>query len=294
MRALVLLGALAVVMAGCERSHPAIRDSGGARAAADPYAGIVESRADWAEFEKLLPRDSVAAAAALERYRQSLGLPFDFSIDEPDRAAVAKHLHVVDDEMGSGAYVTAFVTRMPDKHSVLGTSPVIEFDSAGRSVRRWEIPRDVEFWYVVEGVVGDELITAYRTARANVYLRVKPDGRYRVTAEPPPPLEPELWLEVADSTWLRVKPADGFFSMHGPFTKEVPVGHWMPRSDSGWYVRTDTVPGMKTDAHVTTLPQPPQPRFIDCPRSAEFEGMSCSGFPGEHGIRRLAYPTPMT
>lgn len=283
-------------MAGCEGWHPAVRDSAQSvrSATADPYAGIVEARADWEDFEKRLPHDSVAAAAVLERYRQSLGLPFEFFIAERHRATAAKRLHVMEEEMGGGPFVRAFVTHMPDKQSVLETSPVMELDSAGHTLHQWGIPLDVEFWDVVEGVAGDELITAYRSVRANVHLRFKPDGSFRVSAQPPPPLEPELWLEVADSAWLRVKPAEGNFSMHGPFTKDVPVGHWIPRGDSGWYVRTDTVPGMRTEAHVMALPQRPQPRLFECPHSAEFEGMFCRGFPGDHGIRRLAYPSQIT
>ena len=168
--------------------------------------------------------------------------------------------------------------------------------STGRIIRRWNVPRDVEFWWdVVEGAVGDELITAYRSVRANVHLRFKPDGSYRVSAEPPPTLEPEKWVNAGGSTFVQVIPSGPIQpSQRAAGVPGVAPGHWIPTGDSGWYVRTDALPGLPTRARAMTLNQPPMARGIACPHSKEFEDMTCSSSPDEHGERRLAYPTTIT
>ncbi|GAC1696979.1 MAG: hypothetical protein NVS9B3_14850 [Gemmatimonadaceae bacterium] len=178
---------------------------------------------------------------------------------------------------------------MPDGSPILSPTPVFEFDSAGQTIRRWAVPSDVELGDVIEGVVGDELITAYPEVKANIHLRFRPNGTYRVTAQPPPALEPEQWIEVGESTWVRVKPDIGM-SQHGGSVRGVAPGRWIPRGDPGWYVRLDTVAGLPTTAHAITLNQPPTPRRLACPQS--LEGYECRGYVDGTRLRKLAHPFP--
>jgi hypothetical protein len=251
----------------------------------------VQSRADWEYFEQHLSRDPQAAAVALERYRDQLGLPFSFSVRSDAPAALARALKMNDDEM-CGQTMTAFVRRFPQKDPVLSGSAVVELDSAGRTVRLWPVPNDVEYWDIVAGVSGEELVARYLD-RKDVYMRITPDGAYHLSARPPQALESEEWLEVADSVYLRVKPRDDYpYSMYPGTSRPGPVGTWVPRGDSGWYVRTDSVPGQRSTAHVVTLPHDPEPQFMACP--ASLEGLQCRIFPDGQRKRRLAYPTPCT
>ena len=145
---------------------------------------VVQDSGGWAAFRAALPRDPVTAAAALERYRAERGLPFDFFIRTDAPAALRQTVRANEDDM-CGESATAFVDRVPLGHRLLATSPAIELDSAGRVVRRWALSDDVEFWDVVVGVHGDELVTQYRDAPDGVYLRIRPDGAFHVSAAPP-------------------------------------------------------------------------------------------------------------
>ena len=187
-----------------------------------------------------------------------------------------------------------FATRIPDSASVLKSAPVLEFDRTGRIIRRWRVPRDVEYWDVVEGVEGDEVITAYAAVRADVHLRVATNGTFRITAAPPPALEAEVWIDAGDSTFVRVVPADAQDSQHPVGVRGVEPGHWVPDSVPGWYKRTDTIAGLPMRARGFRLNQPPRKRGIVCPSSPEFEGMRCVLFPGGGAPRRIAFPIPIT
>jgi hypothetical protein len=183
----------AASLGACDRASPPAADTATSVAihVAPADTGIGAKHSDWATLEQQLPKDPAAAAAVLERFREANGLPLEFDIPDHAPAARVRGLEIIDDDL-AGKSAIVFVRRMPDSTSILGTAPVIEFDSTGRIIRRWNIPRDVEFWLdVVEGAVGDELITAYRSLHANVHLRFRPDGSFRVSADPPPPLEPQ-------------------------------------------------------------------------------------------------------
>jgi len=289
-----------VVFVACKKSTPAADAPGSttsatASAAARAETAVVQHRADWEGFQQALPRAPDSAAGRLEAYRREYGLPFTFFVNSSAPEAVLRQLDKPDDEMGCGATVTAFVKQMPNHHVVLETSPVIEFDSTGGVLREWHVPGDVDFWELVAGVSGDEVILAYDWGRSGVFVRIRPDGRYRVSAELPRPLEREEWIALEDSTWVRVRPRDdGTVSMHSPFTRGVDPGRWEPLGDSGWYVRTDSGPHRGATAHSITLPHAPEPRLVSCPKSGRFEGMQCRGFPDGSRERRLAFPTPCT
>lgn len=285
----------AVLLCACHARESRTDSVATKRNTAPPSAAFVERRADWAAFIERLPTNPIAAAAALDRYRQENGLPFPFMVKLDSSAGAARGLHVRDEEIGGGSSVTVFLGRMPDSLSVLHASPVYELNEEGSILRGWSIPQDVEFWTVVEGVVGDELITAYREVRANVHLYFRPDGTYRVSAGPPPPLAPLEWIDVGDSTWLQVLPG----SVTGA-TRTARGGHgnnpgrWAPTGDPGWYVRLDTVPGLPVRAHAVTFDEPGAPLGTKCPETPRFGGMLCAIFSSPGGKRILAYPVPMT
>jgi hypothetical protein len=258
-----------------------------------PDTGIVQDRADWASFEQRLPRDPEAAATELERYRRDHGLPFDFYLRPDAPEALTAGLRKEEDEMCSGTLVTAFVRQMPRDHRVLASSPAIEFDSTGRLLRQWPLPSDVEFSEIVAGVSGEELIASYAKASSGVFMRIKPNGEYTISAQAPQPLGPEEWIEVAESTYVRVRPKDdGTFSTYPSGARPGPLGTWVPRGDSGWYVRTDSVAGGRSVARAVALPREPSPRMVSCPAAPSFEGMICRGFPDGQQERRIAFPTP--
>lgn len=292
-----LLLALAGVGACDDREKPldAKQDSVAAAAAVTADTGMIQERADWPAFAQALPKDPQGATLALERYRRDHGLPFDFFL-RPDLAdTLTRALRTQEDEMGCGALVRAFVREIPRDHPILMALPAMEFDSAGRTLRRWPLPGETGFFQLVVGVVGEDLILSYPNATAGVFMRIKPDGGYAISAQPPPPLAREEWIEVADSTWLRVRPRDeGTFTRYPSGTRPEPVGTWVPSGDSGWYVRTDSVPGQRSRARATTLSGDPSPRMVMCPAPAEFEGMICRGFPEGEREHRIAYPMPCT
>ena len=277
---------------GSREQAPAARPDSMIAAEAAADTGIVQERADWAAFVAALPKDSAAAASALERYRRDHGVPFEFFVRRGVPDSVIRALHVPEDEMGCGSLVTAFVRRMPSSHPVLMDLPAFEFDSAGRILTRWPLPGESGFYEIVGGVVGDEIIVSYSAVKG-MWVRIRPNGAFAISADAPPPLEPEQWIEVAESTWVRVHPKDdGMFSTH-PSGKPEPVGTWVPSGDSGWYVRTDSVPGQRSSARaVTRADWEPSPRNVMCPPWREFEGMVCRGFPDGGRERRIAYPMP--
>lgn len=251
----------------------------------------IRDRADWAAFVAGLPRDPAAAASALERYRRDHGVPFEFLVRPGVPGSVVRALRVPQDEMGCGSLVTALVRRMPSSHPILMELPAFEFDAAGRILRRWPLPGESGFFEVVGGVVGDEIVISYGAVKG-MWARIKPNGEVVMSADAPPPLEAEQWIEVAESTWVRVRPKDeGTFSTY-PSGKPEPVGTWVPSGDSGWYVRTDSVPGQHSRARAVTRDWEPSPRLVTCPRLMEFEGMVCRGFPDGGRERRIAYPMP--
>jgi hypothetical protein len=201
-------------------------------------------------------------------------------------------LRVEENEMGCGVLALAFVRRMPVDLPVFHTLRAIEFDLLGKTVREWPLPGEAGFSELVEGVAGDDLVVSYPEANRPIYLRISTDGSYVVTAEPPPPLPAEEWVEAAESTWVRVRPRDdGSVTVYGGTTRER-MGTWVPRGDSGWYVRSDSVPGQRSVARGVSRPWDPRPRLVRCPVSAEYDGMVCRGFPGHGGEHRIAYPTP--
>ena len=282
----------ASVGCGSREEAPAVRPDSMLAAAAAADTGIVQERADWAAFVAALPKDSAAAASALERYRRDHGVPFEFFVRRGVPDSVIRALHVPEDEMGCGSLVTAFVRRMPSSHLILMELPAFEFDTAGEIVKRWPLPGESGFYEIVGGVVGDEIIISYSAVKG-MWVRIRPNGELGLSAAPPPPLEAEQWIEVAESTWVRVRPKDdGMFSRYSSGKPE-PVGTWVPSGDSGWYVRTDSVPGQRSSARaVTRADWEPSPRNVMCPPSREFEGMVCRGFPDGGRERRIAYPMP--
>lgn len=254
---------------------------------------IVQDRADWSAFAQALPRDPAAAARALESYRQRHGLPLEFFLRDDAPDTLKRTWRIEEDEMGCGTLLNAFVSRMPLGHPVLMTLRAIEFDSAGRTRRQWPLPGISGFYEIVAGVVGDELIASIPRMTEGVFLHIKPSGEYVVSAEPPPPLEREEWIEVADSVWLRVRPrGGGTMTRYASGLRPEPVGTWVPSGDSGWYVRTDSVPGQRSTARGVTLPGAPSPKMLACPETKTYEGMVCRGFPGVGGEHQIAYPMP--
>ena len=124
----------AAFLTACDAAKTRAPDARSPRESTAPLQEpIVEKRAHWAAFERRLPADPLAAASALEHYRRANGLPFDFTVALDSTSGRARGLHVTEDDMGAGAYVTAFVRQMPDSTSALVTSTVYEFDEKGRS-----------------------------------------------------------------------------------------------------------------------------------------------------------------
>jgi hypothetical protein len=279
-------GAAPVVAAASAAARPAALDS-----------TVVQDLADWPSLEAHLPMRADSAAAALERYRQAHGLPLEFFVRPNAPKPLLARVHTEQEEMCGGDFATAFVRRMPTTHAVLSVSEVAELDSAGRELRRWPLPRDVEFGEVVAGVHGDELVTAYQQrGREGIYLRVRPDGAFRVSAEPPQPFPLEKWIEVEDSVFLRVEPRDdGPFYTYPSGARPEPVGTWEPKGDSDLYVRTDSGPKRGTVARaVVRKDWSPGPRMLACPAGGAYEGMICRGFPDGARERRIAAPAPCT
>lgn len=302
------IAAVAAALLACERPRDSAksRATAGApavaSAAASPSAAldsvVVQDSADWPAFAAHLPQRADSAAAALERYRRARGLPLEFFVERAAPKSLLARVHTEEDEMSCGGdYATAFVRRMPTAHAVLSISEVAEFDSAGRELRRWPLPRDVEFAEVVAGVHGDELVTLYQPrGHEGLYLRVRPNGEFHVSAEPPQPFPREKWIEVEDSVFLRVQPRDdGPFYSYPSGATPGPPGTWEPMGDSDLYVRTDSGPKRGAVAHAVSRPNwSPGPRNIACPAGPAYEGMICRGFPDGATERRIAAPTPCT
>jgi hypothetical protein len=255
---------------------------------------LVQRRTDWEELEHKLPAAPVAAAAALEDYRRRFGLPLEFFVPNDAPANLTALLNVEEDE-GCGRGITAFARRVPLSHPVLGSDDVIEVDTAGNILREWRVPNGSASPEAVVGVSGDEVIVRFSPPDSGVYLRYKPDGTYRVSAEPPMPLERSLWIMVAESIYLRVRPKDdGAFTAGGSQVGRDDPGVWVPSGDSGWYKRVDSSGAEPRFARAVTQPWGDEPRMLRCPQAPRFEGMICRGFPDgpARRERRIAYPTP--
>jgi hypothetical protein len=255
---------------------------------------LVQRRADWEELAHKLPAAPPAAAAALEEYRRRFGLPLAFYVPKDAPANLTARLNIEEDE-GCGRGITAFARRVPLNHPVLGSDPVIELDTAGNILREWRVPNGSASPEAIVGVSGDEVIVRFSAPDSGVYLRYKPDGTYRVSAEPPTPLEPSLWIMVAESVYLRVHPKDdGPFTAGGSTVGRDDPGIWEPSGDSGWYKRVDSSGTGPRVARAVTRPWSDEPRMLRCPQTARVEGMICRGFPDgpTRRERRLAYPTP--
>jgi hypothetical protein len=292
----------ALLLAACgpgERPHA---DSDAARAPASAPAPartltdstVVQDLPGWNAFQRGLPRQPDSAAAALERYRQTNGVPLDFYVRKGLPQSIVHRLTTREDDMSCGPPTAmVFVKRMPVSNALIETSEVSEIDSAGRELRRWPLPNDVDYWEIVEGVRGDELVTRFQPQGLDgVYLRVRPDGEFRVSAEPPQRFPPEQWLEVQDSVFLRVEPKDETpFYTYSSGVRPGPVGTWEPSGDSGRYVRTD--PGPDSGRVVRATPRPgSSARMLACPSGPELEGMICRGFLDGARERRIAMPIP--
>lgn len=295
-RAMVWIASMLFLAQGCARPDES-KDSRAepVSAVAQDVAdtGIVQDRADWESFWQGLPRDSALAAAALERYRQAAGLPFMFFVRPSAPVAIRSALRK-EEEMACGEVTRAFVRRLPVGHAVFETLRAIEFDTAGGIVREWPLPGDAGFFELVRGVDGDELVARYPGTELSIFLRIRPDGTFLVSSVPAAPLPREEWIEVADSTFVRVRPRDdGTFTVYGGSDREE-VGTWVPSGDSGWYIRTDSVPGRRSAARAVTRPWGPSPRLVSCPEGMTYEGMVCRGFPGAEREYRIAYPMPCT
>ena len=264
-------------------------------AAPDPDTGVVLHRADWDAFEERLSRDPAIAASDLERYRRLHGLPFNFFLTKAAPAALERaYSKSVDggDEAPCGSGLRIFARRFPRDNRAFAPSPVIELDSAGRVLRQWPMPNDVDYWDIVEGVEGDELIASY-PHRRGVYMRVKPTGDYRISSTPPPPLPPQPpqeWIALPESTWVRVSPTgETYGSYHSIFTRGVEPGRWIPHGDSGWYERVDPGPDSGTLARSVKRPAPAEPKGVACPPGQE--AMICREYPDGRRVRVIAVPT---
>jgi hypothetical protein len=142
----------------------------------------VQERGDWEGFRDRLPTDPRAAAAALEQYRERHGLLLTFwprdGAPEALMQGLTTHPHPC------GESLQAFVKAIPHDDPVLDAELVVEFDEAGRVVRRWRIPIDV----MVAGVRGDRVLVPAGIGRHgenldSLYLAVAPDGDYEVVAD---------------------------------------------------------------------------------------------------------------
>ena len=255
-------------------------------------AGIVQTRSDWDDVQRKLPRDSTAAASALEAYRAEKGLPFEFFIRSDAPATIAHALVTDENRRSCGARATVFVTKLPTADSVLAVLNAIEFNASGKTLQRWPVPADVTMSDLVMGVDGEELITGYLKASGGTYVRVKPTGDFRISAQSPPPLGAEKWIKVADSTYLRVQPKDDTpYGVYPGGVGHEALGTWTARGNDV-YVRTDSGLAQGTIAHAVTLPRDPAPRMVACPASNAFDGMTCRGFPDGRKERLIAYPLP--
>ncbi len=156
---------LAIVTAAC------VRSSG--------EDALVAARADWQDFITRLPGDPAAAAAALDTYGRRNGLPMSFMLapDAPEEMVKAFTVN----PHPCGESVTAFARAVPASHPVADPDLVVEFDAAGREVRRWSVPADA----MVAGVRGDRVLVpptelGVDLERTPLYLAVATDGSYRV------------------------------------------------------------------------------------------------------------------
>jgi hypothetical protein len=58
------------------------------------------------------------------------------------------------------------------------------------------LPGEAGFFEIVKRVAGDAVIALYPGTKMPTYLRIEVDGSYTVSAEPPPALGPEEWVEA--------------------------------------------------------------------------------------------------
>lgn len=137
---------------------------------------VVQYRSDWEAVTDSLPPDPEAQAGILESYRQRHGLPMLFHAGE-DTAAVSR-LAIVVREDACGTLVPAFRKDIPQEHAALATRFVLEVDSAGNALQRWEVPVDV----VVVGVSGADVLVSPGRRPTDVYFRIAPDGNFEVEA----------------------------------------------------------------------------------------------------------------
>jgi hypothetical protein len=263
----------------------------------EPQAAIVQQRDDWPRFLEELPRNNYAAARALERYRRRHGLPQAFFVPDSVPPDQRRGLAVDEDEM-CGKGLTAFVTWIPPHHRVLGVERVLEFDAQGKIVRQWPLPNGVGGFDILQGVTGDEIIVPYVSLpdanRREVYLRIRPDGQYRVTADGPPPPPIEEWILVADTGYyLRVKPKDDFPYTRGSAPPGTEPGEWKSLGDTA-YVRVSEYGEPPIVRRPVRLPGSLGPRGIACPAGSVFEGMICKGFVDRGRERRIGYSIPCT
>ena len=268
---------IALMLVGCDRQRqPKQADTPSSTVrpvAADLPAvddPIVRRRTDWEELEHKLPAAPPAAAAVLEDYRRRFGLPLQFFVPKDAPPGLTASLHLEEDE-GCGREITVFTRRVPLSHPVLGSDPVIELDTAGNILREWRVPNGSASPEVIVGVSGDEVIVRFSPPDSGVYLRYKPDGTYRVSADPPTPFEQALWIMVAESVYLRVRPKDdGAFTAGGSKVGRDDPGTWEPSGDSGWYKRVDSSGTGPRFARAITQPWSDEPRMLRCPQTARF------------------------
>jgi hypothetical protein len=137
---------------------------------------LVQYREDWAGVIDSLPPDPGAQAHILEGYRQLYGLPLLFPAGR-DSVAIARLPLVVTDH-ACGPAIAAYVQAIPHDHPTLGTQFVLEVDSVGNGLLRWEVPLDVS----VLGVSGIELLVSPGARPTDVHFRIRPDGSFTVGA----------------------------------------------------------------------------------------------------------------
>ncbi len=287
-----LIAAIASIVA-CTEKNDVDSMSPSAKALIVTNAGITQTRDDWDDLQRSLPKDSLRAAAMLETYRAEHGLPFEFFLRTDAPPTIVAALESDDSRKACGKRATAFVTRFPETHPVFAATRALEFLPNDSIVTRWTLPADVALAEIVEGVVGDEMILTYTNARSGVYMRAKPNGTYRISADIPPQLPAEKWIRIADSTYLRVQPKDDIPLSTDPSIADLHLlGSWVAKGSDGTFVRTDSGLAQGTTAHAVTLQRDPTPRIVACPSTSAFYGMSCRGFPGEQRERLIAFPSP--
>ncbi|HET9010535.1 MAG TPA: hypothetical protein VFN38_01910, partial [Gemmatimonadaceae bacterium] len=194
------------------------------------------------------------------------------------------------DEMGCGTRVNAFVRCIAARLPMLVSSRVIEFDSTGRTVREWPMTDAPRVGDAIAGVSGEELVTRYEPAPDGVYLRLRPSGEFRISAERLDPLSSQLWVRLDDSGWVRVRPNDNMGL--GPGLAAARPGRWIPKGDSGWYVRVDSGPHLGDSGRAQALPFAPTPENVACPAASTYDGMHCMAFPDAGRRRTIAVPIP--